>query len=388
METAQHKTVPMAGPVSETDAGYIESRFRHLFDDGFDAVLLTAENGDIQEVNSQAIILFGLQRESLIGKNLYSLSAPGEEWPAVTRTKEDAIPDFTGRVLEEGATGRSERQVHTVEVHARRVQERPAQWQWVLHDVTGEAEMAAMRQDLIAMLVHDLQSPLGNVISSLELLRHQLTTAGGDATMLSLLDIAYRSGNQLQRLIASLLDISRLETGHPISGQVAAPVSRLVAEAYEIEQPTFEKRQVAFTPRIPADLPDVYVDEDIIGRVLLNLLDNALKYSHEGQQITVDAEYLPDDRMVLVSVSDQGIGIPPELRETIFEKFQRIETDPASKGLGLGLAFCRLAVKAHLGRIWVDDAPEGGARFNLTLPAVAPELEPAPQIATAVRQAS
>jgi signal transduction histidine kinase len=109
------------------------------------------------------------------------------------------------------------------------------------------------------------------------------------------------------------------------------------------------------------------VEPNVVSRVLLNLFDNALKYSHDGEMVAVDARPTDDD-MVLISVSDRGAGIPREYREIIFEKFRRIKSDSTSMGLGLGLAFCRLAVEAHGGSIWVDDAPGGGARFNLTLP--------------------
>ena len=119
--------------------------------------------------------------------------------------------------------------------------------------------------------------------------------------------------------------------------------------------------------RVPAALPDLFVEPAVISRVLLNLFDNALKYSADGETITVDAHTIGDG-MVLVAVSDRGAGIPREFREVIFDKFRRVKSDGSSKGLGLGLAFCRLAVEAHGGRIWVDDAPGGGARFNLTLP--------------------
>ncbi|HOU40809.1 MAG TPA: ATP-binding protein, partial [Promineifilum sp.] len=131
--------------------------------------------------------------------------------------------------------------------------------------------------------------------------------------------------------------------------------------------PIFARRGVDLRRHLPNDLPSLYVEPNVISRVLLNLFDNALKYSHDGQLVTVEGRAI-DNGEVLISVSDQGAGIPKEYREIVFEKFRRIKNDSSSKGLGLGLAFCRLAVEAHGGRIWIDDAPGGGARFNLTLP--------------------
>ncbi len=106
----------------------------------------------------------------------------------------------------------------------------------------------------------------------------------------------------------------------------------------------------------------------MIRRVISNLLDNAVKYTPSGGNIRLTAE--SKEQAVLFSVADSGPGIPTEERHRIFDKYSRIERVGAPKGLGLGLAFCRLAVKAHGGRIWVDSPAEGGAVFRFTLPQV------------------
>jgi signal transduction histidine kinase len=184
-----------------------------------------------------------------------------------------------------------------------------------------------------------------------------------------MLDIARRSSRRLETLIRSLLDINRLEAGQPITELSWVNVNCLVDEVFEIERPNFEQRRLHFANTLPDDLPPVFVEEDMIRRVLVNLVNNALKYSNEDQIITVAGYLQPESNRLLLSVSDQGTGIPKQFRESIFEKFERIAAkDSNAKGLGLGLAFCRLAVEAHNGRIWVDDAPAGGARFNFTLP--------------------
>jgi signal transduction histidine kinase len=281
---------------------------------------------------------------------------------------------FPSRVVAQRVKdGRARPVTLNVEVRGRRLTPgREGTWQWIYHDVSSRVELEEMRQDLIAMLLHDLQSPLSNVISTLELLRLQADKTAPDEMTMTLLDIAARSSGQLQRLIASLMDISRLEAGQPVGRRTAVDLHKLVANAYDIEEPNFTRRGVTLETRLPDELPSLCVEENVVSRVLLNLFDNALKYSANGEVVAVEAR--PDgDGLLLITVSDQGAGIPPEFRELIFEKFRRIKTDSSSKGLGLGLAFCRLAVEAHGGRIWVDDAPGGGARFNLTLPLVAPE---------------
>jgi signal transduction histidine kinase len=106
----------------------------------------------------------------------------------------------------------------------------------------------------------------------------------------------------------------------------------------------------------------------MIRRVIINLLDNALKFSPDNQTIVLDISFKPEVDEALISISDRGVGIPEQYWETVFDKFRRIQATGGPKGLGLGLAFCRLAVEAHGGRIWIDRADSGGAKFNFTLP--------------------
>ena len=345
-----------------------DARFRHVFAEGFDPILLTDHLGRILDGNRQALTYFGIDRRSFPQINIRDLHHPDEPLPDVNKLTGPGSMSFHSRVVaERSIDGRRRQMTLNVEVRARRLTPgREGTWQWIYHDVSSRVELQQMRDDLIAMLLHDLQSPLGNVISTIELLRMRAESAEPDETLLSLLDIAARSSGQLQRLIASLMDINRLEAGQPVGQRVTIPLADLVREAYEIEEPSFTRRGVVLHTRLSDDLPPLSVEPNMISRVLLNLFDNALKYSADGETVVVQA-YAIGDGMLHVTVADRGAGIPREFREVIFDKFQRIKSE-TSKGLGLGLAFCRLAVEAHGGRIWVDDTPGGGARFNLTLP--------------------
>jgi signal transduction histidine kinase len=240
--------------------------------------------------------------------------------------------------------------------------------QWQYHDLTHQVELEEMRRDLMAMLFHDLQSPLSNVMTSLEMMRFEIPE-GDESALGMMLEIAFRSSNHLQALISSLLDIDRLEAGHPVGEQTAVSIHQLLDEAADMEQPDYERRGTELIRQLDDNLPHIFVEQDMIRRVLVNLLDNALRHSDGADEVTVRATCLFDEKQVLISVIDNGPGVPSRFREVIFEKFQRVQrSGKKSKGLGIGLAFCRLAVEAHGGSIWVDDASEGGARFNLTLP--------------------
>jgi signal transduction histidine kinase len=144
-------------------------------------------------------------------------------------------------------------------------------------------------------------------------------------------------------------------------------VSLLVGDAVEAVSPSAEGREQTIRWSIAVDdLPSVFVDVDMIRRVMINLLENAIKYTPFRGQIEIGAE--ADGDFVRVYVVDNGPGIPETESERIFDKFTRLKNKTGSSGLGVGLAFCKLAVQGHGGRIWVEPAPEHGSKFVFTLP--------------------
>jgi signal transduction histidine kinase len=140
----------------------------------------------------------------------------------------------------------------------------------------------------------------------------------------------------------------------------------LVEEAIEQIQPVALNKGQNLTTRIFPGLPKVAADSDLILRVLTNLLDNATKFTPKGGNITLSVERTRQE--VLFAVSDSGPGIPPESRLRVFDRFARLESAEGVKGTGLGLAFCKLAVEAHGGRIWVESETGYGSTFCFTLP--------------------
>jgi signal transduction histidine kinase len=193
-----------------------------------------------------------------------------------------------------------------------------------------------------------------------------LLPGDADPAMKSLLNIAIRSTERIQRLTNSLLDMRRLEADQPIGNQVKCSPIPIISEAIEIVSLTADNKKQVIVNTVSPDLPEVWVDVDMIRRVVINLLENAVKYTPLDSVIKIGAEQ--QNGHILVWVQDNGPGIPTNDRERIFEKFIRLHPSDGPKGLGLGLAFCRLAVEKHGGRIWVDNPDEGGARFNFTLP--------------------
>jgi signal transduction histidine kinase len=194
----------------------------------------------------------------------------------------------------------------------------------------------------------------------------QQVMPGDDEMSHSLVGIAIRSGQHLSRLVDSLLDLRRLEGGKAVLHKEDVLLSTIVNEAILQVQPTAEGKGIQLLNNLPEWLPVVRVDADMLRRVCINLIDNAVKYTPGSGSVTVTAKVEKNE--AYISIADTGPGIPESERTRIFDKFARIQRTGAPKGLGLGLAFCRLAIEAHGGRIWVDAGATQGSVFLFTLP--------------------
>jgi signal transduction histidine kinase len=206
-------------------------------------------------------------------------------------------------------------------------------------------------------------------MSSLDIVRS--TLPGNDEMLNSLLSIAGRAAARLSRLVDSLLDLRRLESGDLRLNRVPVNAVALLGEAVEQVQPTAEAKGIHLVTTVPVVPPIVALDVDLIRRVIINLLDNAVKYTPRAGTITSALKWTPE--LLTISVRDTGPGIPAGEHQRIFDKFARVQREASAKGLGLGLAFCKLAVEAHGGRIWADSEHERGAVFSFTMPIAAPE---------------
>jgi signal transduction histidine kinase len=172
----------------------------------------------------------------------------------------------------------------------------------------------------------------------------------------------------MQRLVDTLLDIARLEKGAMALSMGPMDLGALVEDTVADLSPLAERGDVTLDSRLAEDLPLALADQDVVERVLVNLMDNALKFTPPDGRVWVEAR--AEGENVQVDVVDTGDGVPPEERTRVFEKFTRGRARRGSQGgAGLGLTFCQMAVEAHGGRIWIEDGPDGkGSRFIFTLP--------------------
>jgi GAF domain-containing protein/nitrogen-specific signal transduction histidine kinase len=243
----------------------------------------------------------------------------------------------------------------------------------VFRDITEEKELDRMREDLTGMMVHDLRSPLTAVLSGLEMIKELAIDKDSDPLATHAVEVAERSCESMLTMVNTLLDISRLESGRIPLERAPAPFAPLARRAVSHLSPLAAERGVIVRTELPPDLPLVDIDNEKIGRVLTNFLDNALKFTPRGEQVIVRATHrnTETENVLVCSVSDAGPGIPEEYHEKIFDRFAQVHDQaalPGQRGTGLGLAFCKLAIEAHNGRIWVASEVGRGSTFYFTLP--------------------
>ena len=229
-------------------------------------------------------------------------------------------------------------------------------------------EVEKMRDDLMKMIVHDLKTPLTSVLATLEMLidgdfgglndqqRKMLTDAEGKA-------------EDLLALIGDLLEVSRIEEATMVLDLQPIAPAALLNEIVHEWTIRFQQEHATASIDVADDSPVFEADKPLLKRVIGNLVQNAL--THSATAITLQLSARRDNDGILFTIADNGPGIPPEYHEVIFRKFERVKNQntPRTRSSGLGLAFCKLVVDAHGGRIWVQSAGEGkGSAFHFSLP--------------------
>jgi PAS domain S-box-containing protein len=255
---------------------------------------------------------------------------------------------------------------------------------WTAHDVTERVHLEETRQELANMVVHDLRVPLGNIQNTLDLVLTAWRERDVSLPIDQVLLIGQRSAQRMEQLINDILDAARLQANERTLTVTSIDVKALVGEAVEIIIGSAQRRDQTVHVTVSPDLPSMEGDLELLRRVLVNLLANAVKYTHEGDRIVLTAELAgvmgasdadnPEEQFQF-TVEDNGPGIAPRVQERLFRLFYRGDSTLA-KSAGIGLAFCKVAVEAHGGQIWVESTPGSGSAFIFTIPRSLPRHAP------------
>jgi signal transduction histidine kinase len=237
------------------------------------------------------------------------------------------------------------------------------------------------KRDLTHMIVHDLKNPLSATLGSIECVLHMNQDTLGPETK-KLLILGAKSGRELLRLIQNLLDMAKMEEGQLKIHPEYFSLLELAGQCVDDLEIQIAKENKVISVEVDNHLPKAWADRDLVHRVLANLLTNALKHTPAKTEISIHVRLDHKSKAFVVSVQDTGEGVPSDFKERIFEKFSQAEAKRRNTrvGSGLGLTFCKLAVEAHGGKIWVDSEPGMGSEFFFTLPLpVSSEIQQAVQ---------
>jgi signal transduction histidine kinase len=244
----------------------------------------------------------------------------------------------------------------------------------------AQAELERTKSDFMAMLVHDLRSPLIGIKSVIELLQDSGKGSPLNDDHFELLNSAHASSKKLLELISDFLDLSKYEAGTTSFERRTVPIGHFIEPVLRQMDIQFKQRNVKLVKNVPDDLPNVFVDASKTEQVVMNLLSNALKFTKGGGSITVDAGPYGEDaatgegtkkkRFVRVSITDNGVGIAAEEIPMLFERYRQTSSSKIvkQKGTGLGLVICKLIVEAQGGRVSVESVPGKHTTFSFTLP--------------------
>ena len=233
-------------------------------------------------------------------------------------------------------------------------------------------EASRLKSQFLANMSHELRTPLNSIIGFSKVLLNRLD---GELTerQEAYVSSVHNSSRHLLELINSILDFSRIEAGRFEIRSERIDLLDVVEECMETSTPLVRDKRVKLEKDVPVELPAVHGDRMRIKQVLLNLISNAIKFTHAGRVLV---QVRPETDIVHVSVADTGIGISPADLQRLFEPFQRLDNPLAQQadGTGLGLAISKKFVELHHGRIWAESRESQGSTFHFTLPLTSAQL--------------
>jgi PAS domain S-box-containing protein len=328
----------------------LKDSYAELFEASADMIVITDYRDRILDVNRKACQILRRTKAALIGSDITLIdgrlssllvehSKDLQAWREVS-LEMDIFDPY--------------REPISLEMNARPVRyEGQEGVQWVGRDISARRQSEKMRQDLIDMLVHDLRRPVANLIIAVEFLSMVLSSTVADPEIHKILELAQLNGQEARDLLDSMLDVGRLEAGEIYLQRSWVELNETIQTVKAQVTPRATAKQMELLFRPLPEIPTVWIDRGMIRRVLVNLVDNAIKYTPDQGIVSLTTTI--SDAAVCFAITDTGLGISQADQARIFNKFSRVDhSSHAPAGVGLGLAFCKLAVEAHGGAIWVE----------------------------------
>jgi len=366
----------MAGKLEEYDKSNIEmliaekKRAEAIVKSMIDGIIVLNEKHDIILVNNIAAELLGITEKDLLGKNMDDIS----HYNSLVKNLTD---EFTGRSGEKGNLKYirivfREREEYFLKEILNVSDEtgtgKALGFIIILKNVTGFKELDELKSGFVATVSHELRTPLSAMNMSLRLLQDERIGTMNDEQK-RITSAMKDEVKRLLKLVNELLDLSKIESGSEILKYREVKADELVDAAITPMLLQFEQKNIELVTDIQDNLPKLRVDANKIAWVMINLLNNAVRYSNEGGKIILSVKN--EEAKVIFSVKDFGSGIEPQYLSRIFEKFVQVKAkniESLNKGVGLGLAISKEFVNAHGGDIWVKSETGKGSEFSFSIP--------------------
>ena len=345
-----------------------EERFRSLFENSMDAIIVSSPEGRNYAANPAACRMLGYTEEELIkvGRDgivdkfdpnlpgyLEERASKGKARAELTLVRKDGTR-FLAEVSAAVFTDREGRQRASV----------------IMRDITERKALERQRSDFLAMVTHDLKSPLTAILGYSELIKDECERRG-DEGVREMAEAVEQGGHKLLRLVEDFLTVSRMETENLELKKAPADIREVLEKVEEDFYLQAKNSGIALSVGLPqGPMPQPYIDRPQVERLLGNLVQNAINYTPTGGSISIGAEesVMGDRRYIKVSVSDTGRGIPKEEQGKVFSKYYRSSRTAGIKGSGLGLTIAKAIAEAHGGWIELESEQGKGSTFSLFLP--------------------
>ena len=378
-QLAAHATIAVVNGELYAQAQERLSELAAVLNSVGEGLLVLDASGQITLANEALHALTNVSLVEFTGKRLVDLDEVALEYVGFTRKQAEEMVSGMAQGIVPPAPRTTIRIAH---VSPERVLERTSSPVWdrkgrvtgctiVFRNITEEIQVSQTRELITETLIHDLRSPASAVLGALDVVEETILHAklNDDVVVVQAMEVARRGAQRVLGMIESLLEIARFQSGKIEIAHANISLRALSANVLNDFMSQALEYGVILRNEIPEEVPQVRADLGKITRVLTNLIDNALKFTPAGGQIILSAAR-HGSHLIAVQVNDTGPGVPEEFREKIFERFSQVPgLVGRRRGSGLGLTFCRLALEAQGGRIWVEPRPGGGSSFVFTLPA-------------------
>ena len=328
-------------------------------------MLVLDDQGKILLLNRALSRLAGVDEESVLNQSIQALFPGGELSEYLAMVVSDPWSVEQEKIVVQQERG-EDQFYHVVVTPIPGADGENAGCIVLLHDVTEMKKLEKARGDFIATISHEFKTPLTSIIMGADLMRSELV---GPITQdqREIVETICEDSQRLENLVGEMLELSRIESASTIYKFEPCDLKSVIRASCSQFEMITARNHISFTVRIPENLPLVNADFSKVTWVLNNLLSNAMKYTREGGAVTVSARV--EHGEALVSVEDDGVGVPPEFTDKIFEKFVQLKGyDLEVRGTGVGLAAAKEIITAHRGKIWCETDRPVGSRFCFTLP--------------------